>query len=74
MLSESDVQNVRDLYKKHYNKEISYEAAYEMYSKLLILTKEIFHPMTKEGYKKLQERRKELGLLNPEGENLNEKL
>ena len=62
MLSDDDIKEFQAVYKKHSKKEISYELAYEMYSKLLALTKEIFSPMTKEGYKKLQERRKELGL------------
>ncbi|OGI10749.1 MAG: hypothetical protein A3I68_01585 [Candidatus Melainabacteria bacterium RIFCSPLOWO2_02_FULL_35_15] len=70
MLSEGDIQNLRDLYKKHYKKEISYEMASTIYSKFLALTKEIYSPMTREGYKKLQERRKELGL-PPELENEN---
>ena len=68
MLSDDDIEKFQDIYKKHFNKDISYKQAYEMYSKLLTLTKEIYHPMTKEGYKKLQERRKELGL-PPESEN-----
>ncbi len=69
MLSDDDIKEFQAVYKKHYKKEISYETAYLIYSKLLTLTKEIYSPMTKEGYKKLEERRKELGLLKTEGEN-----
>ncbi len=68
MLSNDDIKKFQVLYRKRFNKEISYEKAYEMYSKLLTLIKEIYHPMTKEGYQKLQKRRKELGL-PPELEN-----
>ena len=62
MLSDSDIKEFQAIYKKYYKKEISYEQAYEMYSKLLTLTKEIYSPMTKEGLEKLQTRRKELGI------------
>ncbi len=62
MLTDEDIAEFRELYRKRFNKDISYEEAYEGYSRLLILMKAIYKPMTKEGYRKLQERRKELGI------------
>jgi hypothetical protein len=62
------IAEFQELYRKRFKKEISHEKAYESYSKLLTLMKAIYKPMTKVGYKKLQERRKELGI-NPTNPN-----
>lgn len=69
MLSDDDIKEFQAIYFAKFKKHIPADKALEIYSRLLTLTKEIYHPMTKEGYKKLQERREELGLLETEGEN-----
>ena len=60
MLSDDDIKEFQAIYFAKFKRHIPADKALEIYSRLLILTREIFHPMTKEGYKKLQERRKKL--------------
>ncbi len=67
MLSDDDIKKFQAIYFAKFKKHIPADKTLEIYSKLLTLTKEIYHPMTKEGYKKLQARRKELS--KTEGEN-----
>ncbi len=69
LLSDQDIKDFQCLYRKRFKKEISYEQAYESFSKLLNLLKVIYKPMSKDGYRKLEQRKKDLGLLDPEGEN-----
>lgn len=62
-LSEDDTYKFIELYKRKFNKTLSYKEAQEEFSKLLELTKAIYKPMSKEGFTKLEKRRKELGIL-----------
>lgn len=63
MLTEGDIKEFQELYRKRFGKEIGYQDAYDSYMKLLTLMKAIYRPMTKEGLEKLKKRRKELGLI-----------
>jgi len=61
-LTEKDVAEFQDLYRKKFGKEIGYHEAYDSYMKLLTLMKAIYRPLTKKGLEKLEKRRKELGI------------
>jgi len=61
MLSDEQIKKFQMLYKKYFGKEISKEEAYEEGAKLLRLVELIYKPMTKDEYKKLQERRRQTG-------------
>ena len=61
MLSDEDVAEFQKIYKEHFGKEISKEDAYTKGATLLRLVQLIYRPITLEQYKKLQQRRKEIG-------------
>ena len=61
-LTKEDISEYQELYRKRFNEEIGYEKAYEDFSKLLDLMEVIYRPMTKEGFERLQKRRRELGI------------
>ncbi len=63
MLSEESIEKFRILYKKHFKKDMSREEAYESASKLFRLVQIIYKPMTKEEYKMVKKRQKELGII-----------
>lgn len=50
MLTDRQILKFQFLYKKHFNKEISQEEAYEKGSKLIRLFELIYKPMTQEEF------------------------
>ncbi len=61
MLSDEQVAQFQVLYKNRFGKEITKEEALEKGSKLIRLMQLIYKPMTEMEYKKIQERRRQLG-------------
>jgi hypothetical protein len=57
MIDDEFLDKYKQIYKKKFHKDISDQEALEQATKLLCLVKAIYKPMTKEDYKKLQERR-----------------
>jgi len=55
MLSKEDVEKFREIYKKQFNEELSYEDAYESATKLITLMKLVYRPMKKSDLKKFEE-------------------
>ena len=64
MLSDEQITKFQTIYKNRFGKEISREEVYEQGVKLMRLVELIYKPMTETEYKKLQERRREIGSLN----------
>lgn len=60
MLTDEQIEKYRELYKKHFGKEISKAEALEQGTKLINLIEAVYKPMTKEEFEKLEERRKEI--------------
>lgn len=60
MISEEHLQKFKNLYKKHFNEELSDQDALEQATKLTNLVKLIYKPMTEEEYKKVEEEIKEI--------------
>ena len=61
MLTDEHITKFRNLYKKRFGKDISWEEAYEKGIKLIHMVELIYKPMTKEEFNKLQEHRKKTG-------------
>lgn len=61
MISKESLEKFKELYKKHFGKEISDQEALESATKLLTLVKAIYKPMTQEDFDRLQKRRRETG-------------
>lgn len=47
-LTKSDVAEFQRLYKKKFNKELDYQTAYSKLSKLVLMMKTVYQPITKE--------------------------
>jgi len=60
MLSEERIKSLQALYKKHFNKDISREEAFEKGSELIRLVQIVYKPMTEERWEIVQKRLKEL--------------
>jgi hypothetical protein len=58
-LTDKDIENFRELYKKRFNKEISRQEALEQGTKLLTLMKAVYKPMTQEEHDAIQKHRKD---------------
>ena len=58
MLTEEQIKNFQDIYKKSFGKEISREDAYEKGIKLLNLMSAIYKPMSKEEYQIIKKHRR----------------
>ena len=56
-LTDAQLEQFRDLYRKRYGKEISKEDAVEQAMKLLCLLRRIYTPMTKERFEVIQKYR-----------------
>jgi hypothetical protein len=59
MLTDEQIEKYRELYKKHFGKEISKSDALEQGTKLINLIETVYKPMTKQEFEKLQKRRKD---------------
>lgn len=59
MLSNEQIIQFQELWKKRFGKEISREEAYEKSAKLIRLVQLTYKPITEEEYSDLQKRRKE---------------
>lgn len=59
MISNEYLEKYKQIYRKKFHKDISDQESLEQATKLLCLVRAIYKPMTKEDYKKLQERRRE---------------
>ena len=57
-LTDKNIEDFRELYRKHFNKDISRAEALKKGTQLLVLMKTIYKPMTKEEYTFTQARRK----------------
>ena len=60
ILQTKDIEKFQQLYKKHFEEEISKEEAYEKGARLVQLMQIIYKPMTKVEYDFTQKRQKEL--------------
>lgn len=60
-LTKSDVAEFQRLYKKKFNKELDYQTAYSKLSKLVLMMKTVYQPITKEQLDELvlRDKRKE---------------
>lgn len=64
-LTNEQIAEFQELYRKHFSEEISHEQAHEEGIKLVRLMQLIYKPMTKQEYGRLQERRKNIDQHTP---------
>ena len=58
-LTDKDIKDFQELYRKRFNKEISRQEALEQGTKLLTLMKAVYKPMTQEEHDAIQKHRKD---------------
>ncbi len=58
-LTDKNIEDFRELYREHFNKEISRQEALEKGIKLLTLMKAVYKPMTQEEYDTIQKHMKD---------------